>query len=149
MNIASWNRTQPWGLTVLRVVTGLIFLIHGWQKITMFGLAGFTGFLTQLGVPGASVAAVVVIAVELLGGLALILGLGTRYVTIPLAITALVALLTVHLPAGFFASDGGYEFVLLLLVACVTLALSGGGALALDDLVRGRFGRATSAVPAR
>lgn len=149
MNIASWNRTQPWGLTVLRVVTGLIFLIHGWQKITMFGLAGFTGFLTQLGVPAASLAAVVVIAVELLGGLALILGLGTRYVALPLAINILVALLTVHLPAGFFASEGGYEFVLLLLVACVALALSGGGALALDTIVRGRFSRSASAIPAR
>lgn len=149
MNFASWNRTQPWGLTVVRVVTGLIFLIHGWQKISMFGLAGFTGFLTSLGIPGASLAAVVVIALELLGGLALILGLGTRYVALPLAINMLVALLTVHLSAGFFATEGGYEFVLLLLAACVGLALSGGGALALDNLVRGRFTRAASAVPAR
>src|SRR3712207_2186784 len=94
--------TQAWGLTVLRIVTGIIFVMHGWQKIAMFGLAGFTGFLTELGVPAPGIAAVIVIAVEVVGGLALILGLGTRWVAIPLALDMLVALLTVHLAAGFF-----------------------------------------------
>lgn len=145
MNTTALNRMQPWGLTVLRIVTGIIFLLHGWQKIAMFGVAGFGGFLGQLGVPAASLMAVVVIAVELLGGLALILGLGTRYVAIPLAIDMLVALLTVHLPAGFFVESGGYEFVLLLLGASVALFLSGGGALALDNLVRKRITTARTA----
>jgi putative oxidoreductase len=141
-NMYSKTHTQPWGLTVLRIVTGIIFLMHGWQKITVFGLEGFTGFLSQLGIPGASVAAVIVIAIELLGGLALILGLGTRYVAIPLAIDMLVALFTVHLSAGFFVGDGGYEFVLILLAASVALSLAGGGALALDNIVRERRGTA-------
>lgn len=145
MNATAWNRMQPWGLTVLRIMTGLIFLVHGWQKITMFGVAGFSGFLSQVGVPAASVAAVVVIAVELLGGLALILGLGTRYVAIPLAIDMLVALLAVHLPAGFFVDAGGYEFVLLLLGASLALFFSGGGALALDRLVWRRSSPAQTA----
>jgi putative oxidoreductase len=138
MNISIWNRNQPWGLTVLRVVTGIVFFMHGWQKITMFGIAGFTGFLTQLGIPGASLAAVIVIALELLGGLALILGIGTRFVAIPLAINMLVALFTVHLANGFFASDNGYELVLLLFAASVALAIGGSGAFALDNLVRSR-----------
>jgi putative oxidoreductase len=138
MNFSTWDRNQPWALTVLRVVTGVVFFVHGWQKITMFGIAGFTGFLTQLGIPAASLAAVIVIALELLGGLALILGLGTRFVAIPLAINMLVALFTVHLSNGFFVSDNGYELVLLLFAASVALAIGGSGMLALDNLVRGR-----------
>jgi putative oxidoreductase len=136
--------TYAWGLTVLRIVTGIIFLMHGWQKITVFGLEGFTGFLTQLGIPAPGIAALIVIAVEVVGGLALILGLGTRWVAIPLAIDVLVALFTVHLPAGFFVSDGGYEFVLLLLAANVTFMLSGSGAAALENLVWRRGGTARS-----
>ena len=142
----NWNvrgLNPGWALAIIRIVTGLTFFMHGYQKLTEFGVAGFAGFLTQLGIPGASVAAVVVIAVELLGGLALILGLGTRLVAVPLAIDMLVALLTVHLSAGFFVQNGGYELVLLLLAASVGLILGGSGALALDNLV----GRRAHAVP--
>lgn len=127
--------TREWGLTVLRIVTGIVFFAHGLQKATEFGVGGFAGFLTSLGIPLPGVFAVIVIAVELLGGLALILGLGTRWVAIPLAIDMLVALLTVHLPNGFFAQNNGYELVLTLLAAAVALALTGSGALALDNLL--------------
>ncbi len=123
---------------MLRIVTGVVLLMHDWQKLAMMGIGGFAGFLGQLGIPGAEVAAVVVTAVEVIGGLALILGIGTRWVAIPLAFDMLVALFTVHLPNGFFASEGGYELVLLLLAASVALNLGGSGALALENLVRGR-----------
>lgn len=144
MNRMTATRTQPWGLTILRIITGIIFLLHGWQKITMFGLTGFTGFLSQQGIAAPAVAAAIVIAVEFLGGLALILGLGTRFVALPLAIDMLVALLTVHFAAGFFVNNGGYEFVLLLLAACVALAVSGGGIFALDNFVTRRAGATTT-----
>lgn len=140
MNNRLLGTNPAYGLAVLRVITGIIFFVHGLQKITQFGVGGFTGFLTQQGIPLPAVAAVVVIAVELLGGAALILGLGTRLVALPLAFDMLVALITVHLPAGFFVQDGGYEFVLLMLAASVTLALAGGGALALDNLMPTRRG---------
>lgn len=130
--------SSAWALAVLRIVTGIVFLMHGWQKLAMMGIGGFAGFLGQLGVPGAEVAALVVTAVEVIGGLALILGLGSRWVAIPLAFDMLVALFTVHLPAGFFASEGGYELVLLLLAASVALILGGSGALALENVVRRR-----------
>jgi putative oxidoreductase len=130
--------TREWGLTVLRIVTGIVFFAHGLQKLTEFGVGGFAGFLTSLGIPLPGVFAVIVIAVELLGGLALILGLGTRWVALPLAIDMLVALFTVHLPNGFFAQNNGYELVLILLAASVALALTGSGALALDNLLGGR-----------
>ena len=136
LNTRTYN--AAWALTVLRIVTGIVFLMHGWQKLAMMGIGGFAGFLGQLGIPGAEVAAVVVTAIEVIGGLALILGIGTRWVAIPLACDMLVALFTVHLAAGFFVSEGGYELVLLLLAASVALILGGSGTLALENLVRGR-----------
>ena len=146
MTMNTRTQTQPWGLTVLRVVTGVIFLMHAWQKLAIFGIQGFTGFLTQAGVPAPGIAAVVVTSVELIGGLALVLGLGTRWAALLLAFDMLVALLTVHLPGGFFVPDG-IEFVLLLLAANIALGLAG-GALALDAVVRGRRSTAPGAATA-
>ncbi len=80
------------------------------------------------------VAGVVVTLIELLGGLALLLGLFTRWIAIPLAIDMLVAILAVHLRGGFFLPDG-YEFALTLLAANVALALMGSGEASVDRLL--------------
>jgi len=124
--------TQNWGLLVLRVIVGLVFAVHGAQKLLLFGINGTAGFLGSLGIPLPEVAAIVVILVELVGGLALLIGLGTRYVAALLAVNMAVALLTVHLPNGFFVDGGGFEFVLVLLAATIFFALHGGGSLAVD-----------------
>lgn len=131
-------RMQGWGLTVLRVVVGLVFLVHGAQKLFVFGFGGVTGLLSGLGVPAPGLFAVVVTLVELVGGIALILGLFTRLAALALAVDMLVATLTVHLPNGFFAQDGGYEFTLLLLAAGVALAVAGPGEAALDRTIAAR-----------
>lgn len=115
-----------WSVLALRVVTGLVFVMHGWQKLGM-GVPGVTGFLANLGFPMPEVFAVILIAGELLGGLALILGVWTRFAALVLSVIAVVALVTVHLANGFFVSNGGYEFVLLLLVASITFFTWGGG----------------------
>ena len=120
---------------VLRVATGLVFAMHGYQKYAG-GLAGVTGFLTSLGFPLPGVFAVILIAVELIGGVALILGLGTRVAAKLCAIVAIVALFTVHVSNGFFISNGGYEFILVLFAASVSLMLTGGGKYALDNHLR-------------
>ena len=122
------------GTTLLRVIVGVTFAAHGAQKLVSFGFAGTAGFLGSLGVPMANVMAPVLIATELVGGLLLVLGLLTRYVSIPLMFTMVVAIATVHLQHGFFAPQG-YEFPLLLGVGTLTLALQGAGAFALDNLV--------------
>ncbi len=118
-----------WGLVILRVVVGIVFVMHGIQKLTESGISGVTGFFASLGIPAAMLMAIIVIAVELLGGLALIAGAGTRVVSLLLAITMLVAILTVHMANGFFASNGGFEYPLTLLAATIFLVLAGPGAM--------------------
>src|SRR3989442_14031089 len=76
MNAQGNSWAVNWGLVPLRLVIGLVFAVHGAQKLFVFGLGGAAGFMAKWGIPLPSVAAVVVMAVEILGGLALILGLG-------------------------------------------------------------------------
>ena len=120
-------------MTIIRVVVGLTFFLHGWQKFFMMGMDGVGGFFGSLGIPAAGFFAIVVSLVELLGGLALMLGVATRLVGLLLAITMLVALLLVHLPNGFFASNGGIELVLVLGVAALAFALTGASSMSVDS----------------
>jgi putative oxidoreductase len=120
-----------WSAVPLRLVTGLVFLVHGLQKAFQFGVGGTAAFLAEQGVPFPGLAAVAVIAVESLGGLALLAGWLTRWAAALLAVVMVVAIATVHLPGGFFV-PAGVEFVLTLLGACVSLVLSGPGPLSLD-----------------
>ena len=126
-----------WGLTVLRVVTGLVFFMHGWVKVFVWGFEGTAAGFGQMGIPLAGIAGPFVGLLELLGGLALTAGLASRWISIPLAFTMLVAILQVHLARGFFNPEG-VEFPLTLLAANVGLALAGGGALAVDNLLAAR-----------
>jgi putative oxidoreductase len=120
-----------WGVLPLRVVVGIVFAAHGAQKLFGPGLAGTAEFLGKLGIPLPAVAAAVLIAVELLGGLALLLGAGTRIAAALLAADMLVAALTVHVRHGFFLPQG-VEFVLTLLGACLALAGLGPGPWSVD-----------------
>lgn len=133
MNRSGVNLTAPWGIALLRVVTGIIFLMHGQQKLFEFGIGGVTGMMTGMGVPAPGFMALVVTLVELVGGIALILGAFTRIAAILVAIDVLVAFFLVHLPNGFFVAAGGVELVLILATAGVALFLTGPGALALDS----------------
>jgi putative oxidoreductase len=78
---------------------------------------------------------------RLVGGTVLILGLFTSLAAVPLAFSMLVATVLVHLPNGFFSSSGGVEFTLLLMVACVALALTGPGKASLDPVMARRGSR--------
>lgn len=131
------TQLQGWGVTALRVVIGIVFLVHGGQKLFVWGFGGVAGFLGQVGIPFPMLAAVVVSLVESLGGLSLLLGLFTRWAAIPLAINMLVAILTVHLRAGFFLPNG-YEFALTLLGATVALGLLGSGEASVDRVLEAR-----------
>ncbi len=131
------SSSQSWGLTVLRVVVGIVFLVHGGQKLFIWGFHGIAGFLGGLGIPFPMFSGVVLTLVELLAGAALVLGLLTRWAAMLLALEMLVAILTFHLKHGFFV-PAGVEYPLMLLTANVTLLLSGPGAASVDGVIAKR-----------
>jgi putative oxidoreductase len=138
---------QGWATAILRVVTGIVFLAHGYKKIFADGLSAFAGFLSQAGIPAPNFFAPVVAGLELVGGLALIAGLFTRWAAILLAIEMLAAAVTVHLRNGFFLPNG-YEYALVLLAASVSLFLAGSGECAVDNIIWHREKPTISANPA-
>lgn len=136
-NLMNCMCAEKWGAVaplVLRVVVGVIFAMHGYQKLTMMGVPGVSGFLTMLGFPMPDVFAVLLIAAELGGGILLILGLWTHWTAKILAFVAVVALATVHLSKGFFLP--GYEFILLILAASVSVMITGAGKYSLDHKMK-------------
>lgn len=138
-NTTAPSASTSWGLLVLRVVVGAVFIAHGVQKIFEYTLAGTTGSFAGMGVPLPEIAAPVVAFVELIGGAMLVLGLFTRLVGILLAVDMVVALVLVHLPAGLWVAEGGYEFVAVLGAAALALAFAGAGRFSVDrGVLRGR-----------
>ncbi|PNH84023.1 DoxX family protein [Arthrobacter sp. AFG20] len=125
-------------LTILRVITGFLFAAHGWQKFSEFTIAGTQASFATMGVPAAEVAAPVVATLELVGGIALILGVLTRVFAALLTLDMLGALFLVHASAGVFVATGGYELVLLLAAGAAAIALAGAGCLSADAALFGR-----------
>src|SRR5881296_3750728 len=122
----------PYGALLLRVSMGVLFILHGlYLKAMVFGMAGAGKYFASLGLPDWF--AWVVMAYETLGGLALILGLYTRWVAVFLGVHLLFAAYLGHLGNGwmFTAKGGGYEYPLFWAIVCFALALLGDGALAL------------------
>lgn len=129
--------SAPLGLLLLRVGLGVVFLMHGLQKFNEWTLAGTAENFRQMGVPSAELAATVAAYVELVGGIALIVGLLSRLAGLVLALDMLGAIYFVQGSQGFFASNGGYESVLVLGLASLAVFLLGPGRFAiaggLDD----------------
>ncbi|MBI2655148.1 DoxX family protein [Candidatus Woesearchaeota archaeon] len=137
--MAKKNNLNGWSLTLLRVVLGVIFLYHGYLKLFVAG--GFTGtvnFLASLGVPVPLYSALAVSVVEFAGGLFLILGVVTRWSSVLLLANMLVALFLVHLKNGLLVSNGGYEFVLVLIAGLVVVLASGAGKLSAGSMLKNK-----------
>jgi putative oxidoreductase len=131
MMAATTNRNTEVALTVLRVVIGVVFFMHGYQKWFTMGIPGVTGFFTQIGAPLPGISSYVVATVELVGGAMLVLGAFTRLIAIPLMIDMATAIILVHAKNGFFAPKG-VELVMTLMTGALVLALAGPGAASLD-----------------
>lgn len=116
-----------------RIGIGIVFVAHGWQKWTEFGLAGTTASFEKMGVPLPAVSAAFAATVELVGGLALIAGVALPIAGVLLAVTMLGALFIVHLPNGLLG-EGGAELVVALGAAALALGFNG-GAYALDRVL--------------
>jgi putative oxidoreductase len=118
------------GLLALRWVIGLVFIMHGGQKIFVKGLPAVAGFLGSVGITPPAFWAFVLTAAEIGGGILLIAGAFTRFAALSLSVTMVVAIASVLWMKGFFLP--GYEFALTLLGASVALALTGPGRYAVD-----------------
>jgi len=120
----------------LRIPAGIIFIAHGAQKLFGsfggYGLEGTGQWMASIGLEPGYLMALAAGSAEFFGGIALLIGLLTRPAALVLAITMLVAIVTVHLPHGLFMSNNGYEFGLALLAISVALVVNGGGSFSVD-----------------
>lgn len=125
------TRTAPYAALLLRLALGILFLAHAGLKIFVFTPAGTAQFFGSLGLPPAL--GYVTIAWELIGAVALILGVWPRLAALALIPILAGAIATVHGPAGFFFTNpnGGWEYIALWIVGLLTLALTGDGAFAI------------------
>lgn len=125
------TRTTPYAALVMRLSLGILFLAHFGLKFFVFTPAGTAKFFASLGLPGGL--AYLTMVVELIGAIALILGIYTRIVAVVLIPVLLGAIVTVHGPAGFFFTNpnGGWEFPAFWIVGLIVLALTGDGKFAL------------------
>jgi putative oxidoreductase len=137
-----------WTPLPLRLIVGFGFLRHGFSKLSR-GSDTFATILHALGLPAPHFMALFTILIEILGGLAVILGAFVTLVSLPLGALLLVAIFTVHLPYGFSSikliavtpagaqfGPVGYECNLLYLACLAALVLGGSGPLAIDALVK-------------
>ena len=141
------TRQSQWldrGLFVLRVALGVVFVMHGGQKALVYGPAGVAGGMAALGLPFPQVSAVLITAVELGGGLALLAGALTRVAAFLIAGAMGVATLTAHLANGYFMPTG-FEYTLTLMLASLAVVMTGPGAYSVDKL---RLARTHSEEPA-
>ena len=142
---ARWSHLAP------RVIVGLGFMEHGFAKLHR-GPGSFAAILDGIGIPAAHPMAWATILIELLGGLAVLMGAFVTLASIPMAVVLLVAIFTVHLPNGFSSikllavtaagaqfGQPGYETDLLYLACLAVLVLGGPGPLAVDNLLRKRM----------
>lgn len=124
------------GLLLLRLVVGFTLAAHGGQKLFGwfggYGLAGTGGWLESIGFRPGKVHAALAGSAELVGGLLLALGFLTPVGAALVIAVMVVAIVSVHLPKGFFVSAGGFEYNLVLLGAAAALAFTGPGAYSLD-----------------
>jgi len=139
---------ERWPLLPLRLIVGFGFMEHGFAKLAK-GPDAFADILQAMGVPGPHFMAWSTILVEILGGLAVILGVFVTLASLPMAAVLLVAMVTVHLPYGFSSikleavtaagaqfGPPGYEVDLLYLACLAALVLGGPGPLTIGGLIR-------------
>jgi len=141
---------EAWYAIPIRLIVGYGFIEHGYAKLAR-GPDDFANILHALGLPAATLLSWATVLIELLGGLAVMVGAFVPLASIPMAFVLLVAIFTVHLPYGFSSiklqsvtaagahfGQPGYETDLLYLAGLVALVLGGSGPFAFDKWVRRR-----------
>lgn len=125
-----------YGITVLRIIVGIIFMAHGSQKLFgMFGGYGLEGtgqYMASLGLNPGYLMALMSGSAEFFGGLGLVVGLLARPAAVVLIVMLVIAILSVHIHNGLFMANNGYEFALALLGGAIAVLIEGAGRLSLD-----------------
>lgn len=134
---SSTTAHQRMGIAIIRIATGVVFAMHGYQKLFVFGIPGVVGAFTKMGIFMPSVMGPFIALLELAGGLALIIGLLSRLAALGLALDMVGAILFVHMAGGFFLPTG-MEYAFTLLCACLAVTLAGPGALSVDANIAAR-----------
>jgi putative oxidoreductase len=139
---------SEWGVVLLRVSLGIMFLAHSIVlKLLTYGLGGTAQFFMGVGLPGWL--AYVIFAAETVGGVLLVLGIHARWVALALSPILLGALFSVHLANGwvFTNPNGGWEYPVYLFVLCIAQVLLGDGPYAFraSAFLSGRIGRTAPA----
>lgn len=131
------DRAQ-WGLFLVRIMLGIVFIGHGAQKVFgAFGGSGLESFISwvaTLGVP--AYLGYLAAFAELIGGTMLLLGIYAELGALMVIAVMVGALYLVHLPHGFFIQNNGYEYVLGLIVNSLAIVIGGPGAIALVPIKR-------------
>ena len=128
------TRTAPYAALLLRTSLGVMFIAHALLKILVFTPAGTAGFFASLGVPGWF--AYPTMGVELLGGMLLVAGIQTRFVSLALVPVLIGSIVLVHGGNGwlFTNANGGWEYPLFLTMAALVQAMLGDGAYSLKSV---------------
>ncbi|MCD5975191.1 DoxX family protein [Pseudomonas quasicaspiana] len=128
-----------YGLTVVRILVGIIFVAHGSQKLFGafggYGLEGTGQYMASLGLTPGYLMALLSGSAEFFGGLGLVVGLLARPAALVLAATLVVAIFSVHIHNGLFMANNGYEFALALLGGVVAVLIEGAGKLSIDRAI--------------
>jgi putative oxidoreductase len=145
-----WEAFARWAPIPLRLIVGYGFMEHGYAKLAR-GPEGFATILHAIGVPMPHMMAWATVLIELLGGLAVLLGAFVTLASLPMAAVLLVAMFSVHLPYGFSSiklvavtaagaqfGPPGYETDLLYIACLAALVLGGPGPLAADDWIQSK-----------
>ncbi len=119
-------------IALLRVITGFVFLYHGYGKIFGMGMEQTIGFFASVGIPAANVLAYLVAYGELLGGIALIVGFMTHWVSKLNVLIMLGAIYFVHMANGYNVMSGGFEYPLMILVVNLFFMVNGAGKWSID-----------------
>ena len=134
------TRQTPYdlGSLITRIALGGVMVAHGAQKAFLNGVAGTQQGFTGMGAPLPELSAILVILLELGGGLLIIVGLLTRVVALLNLVSMVGAALLVHLANGFFVADGGWELVGLLAMISLALVVGGPGRISIDHAIVSR-----------
>ncbi|RQR79138.1 DoxX family protein [Burkholderia sp. Bp9012] len=127
--------SQRWGTALLRVTLGVMWISHALLKLLVFTLPGTAQYFESVGFPG--YLAYPVFTVEILGGVAIVLGLYARQIAL-LMVPVMLSAASVHIHNGwvFTSTGGGWEYPIFLAIALVVLWLIGDGACALRTTSR-------------